>query len=248
MNEEVLKKQIKQELKQEMKNEKRKKRRIAFIIALVIITVVLGVCIIQSNSGKTKMYSMQELEQYKTEIAITTENWEEYIVLEDIDVEGKDAFGKLTNKTESTVMRLKENICGYVIIKFQTNNDTEEIVTLLGGRDYKDYYLSQLNMSSTTRIEGDISIYNNRYTINDLECIQIIGHLYIIDIPDNLWRIDSYYNKESIRLSNYKNNGSWLMLLRETDAELEEQGNYNYIRALSNYEYEKYQEENETKY
>ena len=101
-------------------------------------------------------------------------------------------------------------------------------------------------MDGKSRTEGDISIYNNRYTINDIECIEVIGYLYTIDIPDNLWQTDYYnHNKECIRLTHYKNNNSWRTLFKEIDTELEEKGyDTNYIEVLSNYEYEKYQEEN----
>lgn len=226
MNEEELRKQLKEEIKQEMKKERRKRRIILFIIALVIIAIVYGISIIQKNSREIKQYSMQELEQYKTELSITTENWKDYIVIEDIETESKDAFGKVTNKYESSIIRLKENICGYAILKFKTNSsiNREQIVTLIGGKDYKDNTY-QLHMDGKTRREGDISIYNNRYTINDIECIEVIGYLYTIDIPDNLWQIDSFNNnkKECIRLSHYKNNGSWLILFKEIDTKLEEE-------------------------
>lgn len=249
MNEEELRKQLKQEIKQEMKKERRKRRIILFIIAIVIIAVVYGIGIILQNSRKAKEYSMQELEQYKTELSITTENWKDYIVIEDMETESKDAFGKVTSKNEFTIIRLKENICGYAILRFKVQKgvfDNEQVVTLVGGHDYKDYGLSQLHMQGKSRTEGDISIYNNRYTINDIECIEVIGYLYTIDIPDNLWQTDYYnYNKECIRLTGYKNNNSWRTLFKEIDTELEEKGyDTNYIEALSNYEYEKYQEEN----
>ena len=248
MNEEELRKQLKQEIKQEMKKERRKRRIILFIIAIVIIAVICGISIIQQNSRKLKEYSMQELEQYKTELSITTENWKDYIVIEDIETESKDAFGKVTSKNESSIIRLKENICGYAILRFKTQKgvfDNEQVVTLVGGRDDKDYGIGtgQLHMQGKSRTEVDISIYNNRYTINDIECIEVIGYLYTIDIPDNLWQKNyNFDNKESIILTD---NGSRRMLFKEIDTELEEQGfDTNYIKVLSGYEYEKYQEEN----
>lgn len=225
MNEEELRKQLKQEIKQELKKERRK--IILFIITIAIIAFVCGIGIIQKNSRKVKEYSMQELQQYKTEQSITTENWRDYIVIEDIEIESKDTFGKVTSKSESSIIRLKENICGYAILRFKTSKgvfDNEQVVTLVGGHDYKDYGMSQLHMQGKSRTEGDISIYNNRYTINDIECIEVIGYLYTIEIPDNLWQIDSFNNnkKECIRLSHYKNNGSWLTLFKEKDTKLEE--------------------------
>lgn len=92
MNNEELKEQLKKEIKQEIKQEQKKKKRIKCIIILVILFIIAGVIAISvhnaykkqyANSSQSKNISREEFSQYLTELPpITTDNWDEYLILE----------------------------------------------------------------------------------------------------------------------------------------------------------------------
>lgn len=251
MNEE-LKAQLKQELKQEIKQERKKKRRIKLIVVFIILLILIigWLVLVSKDNYKTKVISQEELEQYKKEISITKDNWKDYIVTEDTRTEIKDAFGKVTNIHEGTMLKLKDNICGYIILKVKVNNkdlaylntDEQQIVTIIGGSDDKNY--NQLRTSVKTRTDKDIEIYNNRYTLNDLECIEVMGYLYTIDLPDNIWQTD----KEGKQFFNLQStSGGWYKCLKEDNEQDNKEGIYKYIHTLSSMEYEKYEKEIQNK-
>ncbi len=234
MNEQELKEQLKREIRQEMKKSARKKRIIILVIILVIIAGIFIYVKISNDrlAELNKQYTYEEISQYKKEIPITTENWKEYITTEDTTAENKDNFGNVTSKYEKTQLKLKDNICGYVVLELnipKNKYNKKQNIVIIGGTN--NYYENSLIIYGEQTKEGDITIYHERFTLDDLEVVQIKGYIYTIDIPEEMWRTrknsgEKYINYENITL--YKDNTN---------------ENRNYIYTLSYKEYEKYKEQ-----
>ena len=228
MNEQELKEQLKQEIRQEMKKSARKKRIIIFAIILVIIAGLFIFYKIQRSTEAElhKRYTYEELAQYKKEIPITTENWKDYITTEDIREENKDAFGNVTSISERTALKLKDNICGYVVLELNIPKNKyrkKETIAITGGQNYQANIVEQVER----RTEGNIEISNYRFTIDDLEAVQLKGYIYTIDIPEEIWKTEKSTGKKYI--------------LMENDFFYKEDNDY--IKILSSREYERYQEQ-----
>lgn len=210
--EEDIKEQLKQELKQEMKQEQKKKRRIKVIVllAIVIIAVVVLVCIRNTrtnNNYKNTIISQEQFSQYITEIPITIENWQDYISLEDIEEQNKDAFGEIKNIYKVSRLKLKDNVdYGYVVFKLKINKDQlvrtdisdEVIVTIRGNYENSGtIYLAGLKDKN-----ADEKITDNTMNINNFQCIQVKGSVYNIKIPEELWQTDIGTGEQYINVGN----------------------------------------------
>ncbi len=200
MNEQELREQLKQEIIQEMKKSARKKRIIIFAIILIIIAGIFICYKIDCYRKKQtdKRYTYEELSQYKKEISITAENWKDYVTTEDRTQETKDDFGRITNKDERTILKLKDNIGGYAIFEFEVPNSYfgEKTLSIIGGIDSVGVAIG----TGTSRKEGDIIVKNYRYTLDDLKLVQVKGYIYTIDIPEEIWQTDETTGAKYIRL------------------------------------------------
>ncbi|MBQ9297890.1 MAG: hypothetical protein IJ223_02465 [Clostridia bacterium] len=171
-------KELREEIREEMKKEniKRKRLIICFLI-LVLITII--VTIIISNKNTENYISKEEFEQYKNELPITTDNWKDYIELEYEKKEYKDTFGDVIKSEKVPCLKFKkDNIIGYMVLKFIINKDvidsrfSNEITISVNGNKQE---------ISPQILEG------KELTINDMECIQLKGKLYEINIPEDKW-------------------------------------------------------------
>lgn len=220
MNEEELRKQLKQEIKQELKKERRKRRIIILVVLAIIILGFVGYIYISNNNNSI---TQEEFIQYKEEIIITKDNWKDYIIAEDITEEITNEFGEVLRTNKNTVLKLKENICGYVIIEIKEKSTTHtEIITLTGGNTNH----TSIATDYLSKHIGEKQIYDNTTTIDNIECIQIKGYIYKLNIPDNLWKTNRNTGNQYIKiLDNYGN--FWLTLIKQE----------NYIYSLSLEEY-----------
>ena len=219
------KEKLKQDIKRELKKEMIK-QQIIFIVCIVIIGIVIFAInrpkeINYKNDNNTSSYSqdsedkrltMEELEQYKIDkVEITTENWKEYITTEDKTKEEKDEFGELKTIKKESGIKIKDNYCGYAVLRFEAVNSNNYYVagvkggntttTLYGGTDYycSSYDITKVNSSSKN---GNIEIYDDTFTIDDLKCIKAKGYIYKLDVPEEYWN----ENKTGIKV--YRENGS----------------------------------------
>lgn len=194
MNEQELKEQIKQELKQEMKKSRRKKRIIFLIIFIVIISVVAFVIILNNrknvidteDTGMTETEDIEmtkeEFAQYVTAIPVTTENWSEYIELEDETYENTNAFGEITRTTTTTTIKPKDKVFYYdVVLEIEKNEDrvnygsTTSIISELTSNG------QSLDFSNKST---ESNVFDYTFTLDDLECTRAEGTIYIIDLPE----------------------------------------------------------------
>lgn len=228
MNEEELRKQLKQEIKQELKKERRKRRIIILVVLAIIILGYVGYIYILNENNKE--ISQEEFEQYKEEIIITKDNWKDYIIAEDITEERTNEFGKVLRTNKNTVLKLKENICGYVIIEIKEKSTTHtQIITLTGGNTNH----TSIDTDYLSKHNAEKQIYDNTTTIDNIECIQIKGYIYKLNIPDSLWKTNKNTGNHYIKIHN--NNGDyWLTLIKQE----------NYIYSLSLKEYTERETEN----
>lgn len=235
MEEKELKEQLKQEIKEEMKKAKRKKRFIILIV-LLIIAAFISIVVFNYYENNIRAISQEELSKYKTELTITQENWKDYIVAEDKTTENKDEFGELKSIEKNTYLKLKDDICGYVILELKIPNiSDEETYTIIGGTDGNSvtvYSNSTTNIDSVTKIPT----YDSTFNINELENVQVKGYIYTIDIPDDVWKTDKDGN-EYFKVEIDKNHSS-IYYKEDTKSD-----RADYIERLSYDEYEKYNKE-----
>lgn len=247
MNEQELKEQlrqeVKQEIKQEMKKTRRKKMIVFFILLLIAIIVFVAIVYIRRNNS-AKTISQEELSQYKTEIQITDNNWKDYIVVEDVKNETRNEFGEVESITNGTQIKLKDDICGYLVLKLKVTNpdkwnpyikNEEQTVAIIGGTDYSDS-INQIRVMIEEDTEDGIKTINKKFSIDDIECVQVKGYLYTINLPETIWNTDNLGNQYI-----YVEDGDTkTMFFKEDDPR---SGNFNYIKTLSSFEYTKYIEE-----
>lgn len=166
------------------------------IIVLILIIIVLAGIIIKdnvkfenNNYEEKKIITKEELASYITKIAITKENWNEYIVLEDKENVSKDAFGEITSIQKSTYFKLKDDtmISNNIALKVKVNkdllawsNEDEKQISIISSGGMELYGLK--NKSSEPKT-SDTTI-----TINDFEVIQTTGEVCILNIPDDVWQ------------------------------------------------------------
>ncbi len=201
------KEQIKQEIRQELKKEY--KMKILIVIGILAIIVVASIVTMKlldnkqtkrmNNDMKTQesnIISLEELEKCKTYINITTDNWKDYIVTKDLTTEKKDAFGEIKGIQKITTLKLKDNIIGYVILKLKIkNNDLtytkdEETVIITGGEeDTIKFFVKGNSYVDETK---NVTVDEKTYTLDDVECIQIKGILYTIELPERLIKNNDY--------------------------------------------------------
>lgn len=205
--EEDIKEQLKQELKQEIKQEQKKKRRIKIIVLLAIVIIAIVVLVIISNirtnntknNNETKVISQEQFSQYIKEIPITTENWKDYIYLEDVKQENKNAFGDIESTYITTHFKLKNNNMFHnVALKIIVNNK-EMIISNIDNHYTKSYYTPTYYMQDKNE---DKTIYDYTITEQDFKCIETKGTIYIIDIPNELWQTDIEMGKQYINVGN----------------------------------------------
>lgn len=229
--------------KNKTRNEKIKKKKIIIFLAIILVIMIIGLIINNKNSnGNKRIISQDELSQYITEkIQISIENWKDYIITEDTIVENKNDFGELTSIYKSTKLKLKNDICGYVILNVKAKNkqewfgDTEEILTICGGRgSLNDLLIYNKERNEKSNTENEVEINDRTFTIDDIECTQLTGYLYKINIPDSIWETDKngkqYFNLQS-------DDSGWWECLKENNKE------NNYINIISNMEYQKYKKQ-----
>lgn len=176
MNEGKLKEQIKNEIKQEMKKTTQKN----FIILVFVIIVIVGGIFafrkignnIEEKQLEKQIISREEFETYITEVPITTENWKNYFTLEN-------------KNNELHLIVNQSNMFGYLELCFKIDSDfTEEIF------NYEDFpcvnpIRKQDNTLNIVGLKENVEI-----TIDDLECSEIRGSFYKIDLPEELWQTD----------------------------------------------------------
>lgn len=238
MNEQEIKAQLKQELKEEMKKSKRKK----IIIFIIILIIAVGVffAIRQSRISRTspteqskmKIMTEEEFAQYTTEIPITTENWKNYVDIQDVEEEVKNNLQEVERTNKLTKISLKnENIYGCIVLKLKIINadttDNEQIATLYNGNDV------QAGMSMIRDKNEDEKIYDTRVGIDNIQCIQATGILYKVEIPEDIWQIDEN-GKEYFMISNGSIQGHSGYNIYYKD---------NYLQILGYKEYNKLQEQ-----
>lgn len=191
----------------------KKKQVIIYIIILVIVSSMIGIISYNAgvnsksnsiskessnnNSNKDnakKIITQEELAKYTTELPITTDNWKDYIELEDKEEEQKDAFGEITRIDKYTSLKMKDNnVYGYITIQYEiTNknllafpNDPTQTTTIYNGNSsymYINFINDKNNNKSITK--------DKTFTINDMKCNRIKGKLYTIDLPNNIWQVD----------------------------------------------------------
>lgn len=235
MDEQELKEQIKQEIKDEIKKSKRKKRTIILIVFLVI-AVVGSIAVFYYYENNISSISQEEFSKYKTEITITPENWKDYVIAENRTEENKDDFGEVKSIEKNTYLKLKDDICGYVILEFKIPNITdEETYILIGGTE--GYSVTSYS-ESTTSIDSvtKIPTYDSTFNIDELEDVKVNGYIYTIDLPDDVWKTDKNGN-EYFRLEMDKNYSNRYYKEEHTNSDRS-----NYIERLSYDEYDKYKE------
>ena len=193
MNEQELKEQIKQELKQEMKKSRRKKRIIFLIIFIVIISVVAFVIILNNkrNTGMTK----EEFAQYVTAVQITTENWLDYFELENITEENTDAFGEVTSIIKKTGIKTKEdNIYSLDVVLEVALSDKEILFKSIDTQTFIingiSSYVSEIYDINLTPRKPEENVSDYTFTIDYLECTRATGTLYILDLPEEEWKVN----------------------------------------------------------
>lgn len=203
MNNEELKEQLKKEIRQEIKQEQKKKKRIKCIIILVILFIIAGVIAISvhnaykkqyANSSQSKNISREEFSHYLTELPpITTDNWDEYLILEYETVEDKNIFGEITSTTKP-YLKLKENIVGYEVLLLKAPNNLCSQIN----DDVSIHYIK----SSSNELHLLGLKENIKLTINDIICTKATGKLYTINLPESIWQLDSegkkYFELENI--------------------------------------------------
>lgn len=246
MNEDI-KEQLKKELKQEMKQEKKKKRMIISIILLIIAGIIIFIvcnAYKKVELHKPKIISNEEFSQYITEIPVTTENWKEYFECKDITKEEKDAFGEVTGIAKLTQLKLKDNIYGYLILKFKIDNNltilnrNEAIITV------DKQYTNINDFASLKNKSNDKNVFDFTISMNELNCIQVKGNLYKIDLPDDIWQDDG-----SVMTSGKMAEDGKAIQIEErkhfnvgTENDYKTYWEYTYMDTLFNEEYQKYTE------
>ena len=180
---------------------------IPVIIAIVIIAVLGGIIIKQqkdinvmkertgisdtkTETKETKTLTQEELSKYIKEIPITTDNWKDYVTIENKKVENKDQFGDVISYTNQYYTKIKENnIYGYLLLKVNWNDRVNEndsaSIEVMSGRD-TDIFIPFI---STENVKT--------YTINDFQCIKLKGNLYTIDLPDDIWENNNQISVET---------------------------------------------------
>lgn len=126
------------------------------------------------------------ISNYTTKEEITTENFKDYVVLENKEEEHKDAFGELQLTKKYSELKFKDNITGNVALKIKIKPellyfpDKSENTFIYTGYTNSENLL--IKNKSTDKKINDTTI-----TMEDLEIIKAQGTIYILDIPDNLW-------------------------------------------------------------
>lgn len=233
MNEQELKEQLKQEIKQEMKKSRKKKiimLLIVFIIAIGVFFAVRQSRVSTTEQSKINVMTEEELAQYTTEIPITTENWKDYVDVQDVDEEVKNAFQEVERINKLTKLSLKnENIYGCIVLKLKIINadttDKEQIITLYNGMD------GQAGLAMIRDKNKDKKIYDVRVGIDNIQCVQVMGNLYKVEIPENIWQTDQN-GKECIKIQfKDKYNQGYQIYYKD-----------NYLQNLGHKEYYKFEE------
>lgn len=157
-----------------------RKRLIIGLLILASIAIIVAVAIVISNIKNESYITEEEFEQYKSELPITTDNWKDYIELEYTNKEYKNAFGDVINSKPELYLKFKkDNIFGHMVLKLMINRDlidsrfSNEVIISVDG--------NKQEISAQT-LEG------KEITINDMECIQLKGKLYEINIPEDKWK------------------------------------------------------------
>ena len=183
-----------------MEKEKKKlnfKIIIPVIIAIVIIAVLGGIILKQQkdiniikeklgiSDTKTetkgiKILTQEELSKYIKEIPITTDNWKDYVTMENKTEEEEDTFGEVIGYINKHYLKIKgDNIYGYLLLEVNFTDKT-----------YNDNLKTNINVTSgqeTNLNVLDIRNSDKTYNINDLQCTRLKGKLYTIDLPDDIW-------------------------------------------------------------
>lgn len=175
----------------------KKKQIIIYIIILVIVGSIIG--IISYNVGmngnnnskkedKKKIITQEELAKYTTELHITTDNWKDYIELEDKEEEQKDAFGDVTAINKFTYLKFKDGIYGYLTMKYTIKNgENEKTTTFCNAHSNCVNDMFNNNIS----YNGDIMYCDFTTSQEEMKCIKIQSKVYTIDLPNDIWEINS---------------------------------------------------------
>jgi len=197
------------------------------------------------NGNGIKIIPQKELTKYITKVPITTENWQDYMELEDYETVNKDAFGDIQFISKGTRLKLKNNnIYTTGVLEFEiTNPDlmnpyADKTISICEFRG--DSLLPINNIWISKEQEPDTTILDGRFTINDIKCTRTKGYIYIFNIPDNICellfdnRINEYY--KYFRLENPDNNidGYYTYFLNDYSDYISEDPNRlpRYVRFL----------------
>lgn len=172
--------------------------KVMILLAIVILAIIIFLCIrnarvTDNTANKIKVISQEQLSQYIEEIPITTENWKDYIYLENIKEERKNDFGEITSTNIITVLKLKDNsMYGHVALKIKVNKDllypmyvdkNEQVITI-----EEDNTLMLITGMKDKNKDENITDYT--ITENEFNCIQTKGSLYKINIPEDIWQVE----------------------------------------------------------
>lgn len=178
----------------EQKKNKSKLKIIIILLAIVIIAV-MGIVIIKNiSSNNVPKYANDlgdSLESIKkdsdntsqenlAQIDINTENWKNYIELNEKEDNFYDDFGDLQYTTKYTEIKLKDNVySGEITLKFSPLErniyNNEIIMTIDKDNAYNTNTISFTNSNNSVMNEYmDFSI-----TINDLKCINAKGMIFV---------------------------------------------------------------------
>ena len=214
-----------------------RKRLIIGLLILASIAIIVAVAIVISNIKNESYITEEEFEQYKSELPITTDNWKDYIELEYTNKEYKNALGDVINSKPELYLKFKkDNIFGHMVLKLMINRDlidsrfSNEVIISVDG--------NKQEISAQT-LEG------KEITINDMECIQLKGKLYEINIPEDKWK-----EFETTRITKKFVEGETITIEERKYIDVGTKQNYNryweytYLDELRIKETEKYLKEN----
>lgn len=136
--------------------------------------------------GTTKdgnvLISSEEIGTYITKVELTLENWTEYIDIVEQTKEEKNAFGEVTDTKTSNEWIVKNAQLVYfdgLAIELTVNETGETIIMESSGSG-----------SDITPEHSVAWFYSQNFSMNDLTCNRVIGDLYILNAPKDVWSVN----------------------------------------------------------
>lgn len=145
-----------------------------------------------------KYIPQKELAKYIAKVPITTENWQDYMELEDYETVSKNDFGDILSISKNTRLKLKnDNIYTTGVLEFEITNpdlmnpyaDVTKSILKFDGYSIT----STDNFFVSKEQDQDTNILDYRITINDIKCVRTTGNVYIFNIPDSFWSVEKGY-------------------------------------------------------